>query len=49
VEAFSPAERLLIGRATSPDTVYAELSSTLRRMWEERSAGTYAQTGGVSE
>jgi hypothetical protein len=44
-EAFSPAERLLIERATSSDTVYAELSSTLRRMWEERSAGVYAREG----
>jgi hypothetical protein len=37
-EAFSQAERRLIERATSPDTVYGELSVGLQRFWQRQTA-----------
>jgi hypothetical protein len=37
-EAFSPAERRAIERATSPDTVYGELSAGLQKLWQGRTA-----------
>jgi hypothetical protein len=35
-ETFSPAERQSIERATAPDVVYAELSSSLHEHWKAR-------------
>jgi hypothetical protein len=45
-EAFSQSERLAIERATAPDAVYAELSTTLREHWERRVVVSAARVGG---
>jgi hypothetical protein len=37
-EAFSEAERRVIERETSPDTVYGELSARLLSLWQRRAA-----------
>jgi SAM-dependent methyltransferase len=46
-EAFTAAERTLIEQVTSPNVVYAGLSSALRELWERRGARDQARAGGA--